>query len=178
MKIFNRNELMKFSFYKSNKNSLAIKMIEFDTHLENCTVDIKYEKIRLCKQVNIINNLQTYRDFVYDLVKRKDVMQLYRKFNFVISMKGRDTNMFDLYMNKKGFFFNEIEEKEYFSKENIFFDLKKDSMLHDFDLKNVVNMRMQILSIIKEDYDLIVSNHSPVAKSYNDFINQFNLKSL
>ena len=172
------NDVRSFELSQELKSQGAIYSV-FDTHPENCAVGIKYGKIRLCNQVNIINNPQTYRDFVYDLAKGEDVMQAYRRFPFVISMKERGTNVFNLYMNK-GFFFNETEGKEYFSKENIFFDLKKDSMLHDFDLKKCREYENANLSIIKEGYDLMVSNHSLSQNiiSTSIFTDQFDLQLL
>lgn len=172
------NDVRAFELYKELKSQDAIYDV-FNTHPTNNVIGIKYGKIRLCNKVNIINNLQSYNEFFHNLVCGEDIIQAYRRFPFIIEMNKRGTNMFNLYINK-GFLSNEIEGKNYYAKKNIFFDLKKDGMLHNYDLTACRNYENVALGIIKMGYDLTVSNHSLNLNTNNTvtFTNQFSLQLL
>ena len=98
----------------------------FDTHPTRGRQNVKYSSVCLCNEVNIVNSVQPYEEFLDGLAgeykdKNGDTMavedkgQSYRRFPFIIPLHEKD---FDLLMNK-GFYYGTQEYTQYISYRNI-----------------------------------------------------------
>lgn len=98
----------------------------FDTHPSRGKQNVKYASVNLCNEVNIVNSVQPYKEFLDGLVeefdKKKKVSvivedkgQSYRRFPMIIPLHEED---FDLLMNK-GFYYGTKEYDQYIEYQNI-----------------------------------------------------------
>ena len=98
----------------------------FDTHPSRGKQNVKYASVNLCNEVNIVNSVQPYREFLDGLVeefdKKKKVSvivedkgQSYRRFPMIIPLHEED---FDLLMNR-GFYYGTKEYDQYIEYQNI-----------------------------------------------------------
>jgi len=98
----------------------------FDTHPTKQRQNIKYSSISLCNEVNIVNSVEGYLDFLNGLAgeykdksgevhKSEDKGQSFRRFPFIIPLHETD---FDLLLNK-GFVENTNNFLEYLEYNNI-----------------------------------------------------------
>lgn len=98
----------------------------FDTHPIRAKQNVKYSSVTLCNSVNIVNSVQSYKEFLDGLAgeyaekngqkqKAEDKSQSYRRFPFLIPLHEED---FDLLMNK-GFYEGTREYEQYIQYKNI-----------------------------------------------------------
>lgn len=98
----------------------------FDTHPTRGRQNIKYSSICLCNEVNIVNSVQEYEEFLNGLAGEykdksgavqavEDKGQSYRRFPFIIPLHEDD---FDLLMNK-GFYCGTREYEQYIEYKHI-----------------------------------------------------------
>jgi hypothetical protein len=98
----------------------------FDTHPTRGRQNIKYSSICLCNEVNIVNSVQEYEEFLDGLAGEykdkngetqavEDKGQSYRRFPFIIPLHEND---FDLLMNK-GFYYGTREYEQYIEYRHI-----------------------------------------------------------
>lgn len=98
----------------------------FDSHPTRSKQNIKYSSVVLVNEVNIVNSVQPYEEFLDglagqyetksgEIMKAEDKSQSYRRFPFIIPLHEKD---FDLLMNK-GFFEGTRDYNEYIKYKNI-----------------------------------------------------------
>jgi hypothetical protein len=98
----------------------------FDTHPSRIKQNVKYSSVCLCNEINIVNSVQSYEDFLDGLAGEykdksgnlqavEDKGQSYRRFPFIIPLHEKD---FDLLMNK-GFYEGTREYEQYIKYKNI-----------------------------------------------------------
>lgn len=135
-----------------------------DTHPTKQRQNIKYGSINLTNNVNIINSIQTYTEFLDGLageyitssgetIKSEDKGQSYRRIPFIINLHEED---FDLLVNK-GFVEHNANFQEYEEYKNITGNFQKVRVA----LQNNEQMAMQIennmLQLPKQKFDEVVA---------------------
>lgn len=103
----------------------------FDTHPTRQRQNVKFSSVRLCNQVNIVNSVQPYFDFLNGLAgeytdkdgneyKAEDKGQAYRRFPFIIPIHKHD---FDILLNR-GFIEDTDDFAEYLAYKRVAGSLK------------------------------------------------------
>lgn len=124
----------------------------FDTHPTRAKQNIKYGSVNLCNEVNIVNSVQSYSDFLDGLageytdrsgvkMTSEDKGQSYRRFPFIIPLHEND---FDLLMNK-GFYEGTTEYEQYIAYHKIRGNMQKiaqfcgtnEALAHEIQAKTV-----------------------------------------
>lgn len=104
----------------------------FDTHPQRQRQNVKYSSINLCNEVNIVNSVQSYEEFLDGLAgsftgkdgtfhESEDKSQSYRRFPIILPLHEQD---FDMLLNK-GFLENTKDFEEYIQYNNIRGNLQK-----------------------------------------------------
>lgn len=151
-----------------------------DTHPTKQRQNIKYGSINLCNTVNIINSIQTYKEFLDglageytaksgELMKSEDKGQSYRRVPFIINLHEED---FDLLINK-GFMEHSKNFHEYEEYINITGNFQKVRVM----LRNNEEMAKQIesnmLSIPKQKFDEVIEREQQKIEVTDDILAQF-----
>ena len=124
----------------------------FDTRPSRGKQNVKYASINLCNEVNIVNSVQPYKEFLdglveeYDKKRKKAVIvedkgQSYRRFPMIIPLHEED---FDLLMNR-GFYYGTREYDQYIAYQNIRGSMRKiaemcsanEKLAHELESKTV-----------------------------------------
>ena len=138
----------------------------FDTHPTKGKQNVKYASVNLCNEVNIVNSVEPYKDFLdglvadYDKKRKKKVIvedkgQSYRRFPMIIPLHEED---FDLLMNR-GFYYGTKEYDQYIEYNNIRGNMQRiaeicganEKLAHELQCKSV----------------------APVAEKHNELLEKF-----
>ena len=139
----------------------------FDTHPTKGKQNVKYASVNLCNEVNIVNSVEPYKEFLdglvadYDKKRKKKVIvedkgQSYRRFPMIIPLHEED---FDLLMNR-GFYYGTKEYEQYIEYNNIRGNMQRiaeicganEKLAHELQNKSV----------------------APVAEKHNELLERFN----
>ena len=131
----------------------------FDTFSQNIIQHVKYGAVRLHNTVNIVNGIQSYREFLDGLVgeykkdgmiqRAEDKSQSYRRFPFFLVLHEED---YDLGMNK-GVFNGTREYEQYYMYNNLRGNMRKiaDRCGSNVTLCNMVTKK--VVSPVVEKYE-------------------------
>lgn len=139
----------------------------FDTHPVKQRQNIKYGSVNLCNQVNIVNSVQPYIEFLDGLAgeyktsngttyKAEDKGQSYRRIPFIINLHEED---FDLLLNK-GFLNDNADFEEYEEYKNIVGNFQKVRVLCKENEELAKEIENKILLIPKQQYDKVKSKEA------------------
>lgn len=154
----------------------------FDTHPTRGKQNVKYASVNLCNEVNIVNSVQPYEDFLDGLVKDfdkkkkasvivEDKGQSYRRFPMIIPLHEED---FDLLMNK-GFYYGTKEYEQYIAYQNIRGNMKRiaemcganERLAHELENKAVEPVKQKHKELL-EKFDTDVSDEDKIRAMFSD----------
>ena len=140
----------------------------FDTHPTRQKQNIKYGSISLCNEVNIVNSVQPWSEFLNglsgeyttknnELMKAEDKTQSYRRFPMIIPVRAED---YDILINKG--FLGEGDYLEYYENKHIVANMRKIRELC-YDKENVARIiESKALAPVKKVCDLIFNNKESI----------------
>ena len=144
----------------------------FDTHPTRGRQNIKYSSVYLCNEVNIVNSVQDYGEFLDGLVGEyvdkngqfheiDEKSQSYRRFPFIIPLHEED---FDLLMNR-GFFEGTREYDQYIRYNNIRGNMRRIAEL----CRGNENLRRELES---QTVGFVVDKHNRLLDNYRSSTTQ------
>ena len=155
----------------------------FDTHPTKQRQNVKYSSIRLCNEINIVNSVQGYIEFLEGLAggykdkngvthEAEDKGQSYRRFPFIIPLHEDD---FDLMLNK-GFVENSHNYREYTEYKNLIGNMQKiravcgrnEALVKEIEAKTVKPVIEQHVKVVKQ-FEHEVQDEDAIRKMFEDY---------
>jgi len=152
----------------------------FDTHPTKQRQNVKYSSINLCNEVNIINGIESYTDFLDGLAgeykdksggehKSEDKSQSYRRFPFIIPMHTMDIDI----MINKGFMGDSKNYEEYEQYKRIIGNMQKISVACGNNEKLVREIEARTIRPITEKHKEITEKEKNPKLSEDELREQF-----
>lgn len=138
----------------------------FDTHPRRISQNVKYASVNLVNQINIVNSVQPYQEFMNSLANEytdktgtlhtaEDKVQAYRRFPIILPISMDDINSITMLINE-GFFGGSFEK--FVRMENV-----------QTNISNLIQARK-----LRDDQRTIVEQHEtkPILDAVNDIKNR------
>lgn len=136
----------------------------FDTHPSRGKQNVKYSSISLTNEVNIVNSVQDYREFLDGLAgeykgksgekfESEDRGQSYRRFPFIIPLHEDD---FDLLMNM-GYWFGTREYDQYFGYMGLRGNMQKIHELCTGNVERARQLEASTVKLVKEKHEELLA---------------------
>lgn len=151
-----------------------------DTHPQKKRQNVKYASINLINQVNIINSVQPYTEFLDGLaaeyktkngktVKAEDKNQSYRRMPFIMCLRETD---FDLLVNK-GFVRHSKEFQEFEKYLHISGNFENPHIKLKGNKELIRQIEGQILELPKQKYDEVMEEEQKYVEVTDDILEEF-----
>lgn len=148
----------------------------FDTHPQDIKFNVKFGSIKLINEVNIINSVQDYKEFLNNLAGEytdkkgnqyfaEDKRQSYRRFPFIIPIA---TETFDLLINK-GFYHDNGNFEEYIWIKNLDWDIRKLIPKYNEDKGVLIENERDTLKKVLDTHYQIVSKEQGIEINKEEF---------
>lgn len=159
----------------------------FDTHPTKQKQNVKFSSMFLCNEVNIVNSVQPYDEFLQGLAggytdkygeehEAEDKGQSYRRFPFMILLHEED---FDMMLNK-GFVENTKNFEEYIEYNHIRGNMQRIAERCGSNEKLARTLEAKVLepvvkkhNEVKEQFEHQVDNEEAILKEFEDYGKQF-----
>lgn len=137
----------------------------FDTHPTKQRQNIKFSSICLCNEVNIVNSVQSYTDFLEGLAggytdkngnehEAEDKNQSYRRFPFIIPLHKED---FDLLLNK-GFIEETDNYTEYIEHKNLIGNMQRINSICGSNEKLARELEAKTVAPVIEEHTKVIEH--------------------
>jgi len=152
----------------------------FDTHPSKQKQNIKYSSINLCNEINIVNSVDSYIEFLEGLAgnytdrngeehRAEDKGQSYRRFPFIIPLHLED---FDLLINK-GFMEDTNKYEEYIAYRQIIGNMQKLHSACGQNEKLLREIEQQMVKPVIEKHEEVMEKFKHSAQDEDAIRNQF-----
>lgn len=149
----------------------------FDTHPTRQKQNIKYGSINLCNEVNIVNSVQDYMEFLDGLAGEykdrdgnlqsvEDKGQSYRRFPFIIPLHEKD---FDMFINK-GFYDNTSDFQAYYEYNQIRGNMQRIATACGSNEKLRRELEEQTIKPITDKHNEVIEKFNKIDESEEDKI--------
>lgn len=141
----------------------------FDTHPTRQKQNIKFGSVALCNNVNIVNSVEPYEEFLDGFVgkfknengeweQEEDKGQSYRRFPFIMPLREED---FDIYLNK-GFMYGSSDFLEYEKYEHIRGNMQRIAEVCRGNERLLQQLNGQVLQPVLRLYDRVQEQFAEV----------------